>query len=110
LKRDNRLYLDDILGSIEAIERYVKGISEDDFKADMEKQDAVARRIEIIGEASKNIPDEYKKKHQEIPWRKIAGMRDILVHAYFGVNLDRIWAVLKKDLPALKKQIKEIKE
>jgi len=109
MKRDNRLYIDDIVACIEMIEGYVAGITEDDFKSDVQKQDAVARRIEIIGEASKNISAEYKKKHSEIPWRKIAGMRDILVHAYFGVNIDRIWAVVKKDLPHLKKQMKKVK-
>jgi uncharacterized protein with HEPN domain len=110
VKRDNRLYIADIIKSIDAIEEYVAGLAEEEFKSNLMKQDAVARRIEIIGEASKNLTSEYKKKHAEIPWRKIAGMRDILVHAYFGVNIDRIWAVMKKDLPQLKKQIKKIKD
>lgn len=109
MKRDNSIYLGDILHSIIAIEKYVKGLTEDEFKSDMLKQDAVARRIEIIGEASKNITSDYKKKHKNIPWRQIAGMRDILAHAYFGINMDRIWAVVKKDLPKLKEQIKKIK-
>jgi len=110
MTRENRLYIDDMIKSIEVIEDYMAGLTEKDFKSDTLKQDGIARRIEIIGEASKNITNDFKKKHPEIPWRKIAGMRDILIHAYFGVNLDRIWEVVKKDLPKLKKQIKKIKD
>lgn len=68
-------------------------------------QDAIIRRIEIIGVAVKNIPDDFKKTNTEIPWKQITGMRDILIHQYFGVDLDLTWEVVKKDLPKLKKQI-----
>ena len=72
--------------------------------------DSVIRRIEIIGETIKNIPNEFKEKYKQIPWREIIGMRDILIHQYFGVDLNLTWQVIDVDLPKLKKQITEIKK
>ena len=66
------------------------------------------RRLEIIGEAVKNIPDDFRAKYPDIPWRQIAGMRDVLIHAYFGVNLRRVWKVIKEDLPEIKLKILKI--
>ena len=73
----------------------------------MNLRDATIRRLEIIGEAVKNIPNSFRNKYPEVPWRNIAGFRDILIHAYFGINLDRVWNIIKKDLPDLKKNIKK---
>jgi uncharacterized protein with HEPN domain len=73
-----------------------------------EKQNALIRSIEIIGEATKNLSSDFRKKHPSVPWKKIAGMRDRLTHHYFGVDFTRVWNVVKDDLPKLKKQIKEI--
>lgn len=73
-----------------------------------EKQGAVIRKIEIIGEAVKNVSDAIKEKYPEIPWIKIAGTRDKLIHGYFGVNIERIWFIVEKDLPELKRQIQKI--
>ena len=72
---------------------------------DIKSQDAVIRRLEIIGEAVKNLPADFKKKKSSIPWQNIAGMRDFLIHEYFGVDLDLVWQTVKKDLPEFKKQI-----
>lgn len=108
MKRDVKVFLSDVLESIEKIEEYMKDITKEDFFKKTQLQDAVMRRLEIIGEATKNIPMSFRKKYTDIPWKKIAGLRDVLIHAYFGVKLERVWNVVKKDLPDLEKQIEKI--
>lgn len=103
--RSLALFLTDIIESIERIEEYVKGISSSDFSENHEKQDAVIRRLEIIGEAVKNIPQHVREKYPEIPWRKIAGMRDVVVHQYFGITTELIWEVANTDVLLIKEQI-----
>ncbi len=107
-KRDITVYLKDIIESADLIKTYLKGISEGDFYVTTEKQDAVLHRIQIIGEAAKHVPDEYRKKWDHISWKEIAGMRDILVHEYFGVTLGMIWKVAVEDIPVLKNQLVEL--
>jgi uncharacterized protein with HEPN domain len=97
-----------ILESIELIEEYTKDLSADEFLRKNETQDAVIRRLEIIGEAVKNIPVEFKDEHQDISWRKIAAMRDILIHEYSGVDLELTWNVVQHELPALKNQLRSL--
>lgn len=113
MKRDIKLFIQDILESIELIENYTKGVSEEEFldKDDnLIMKDAILRRLGIIGEAVKNIPDDFREKYPDIPWKQISGMRDILVHEYFGVKLQRVWKTAKEDLPYLKKKISKILE
>ena len=109
MKRDVGLFIEDILESIKAIEEYSKDMNKEELELSRLKQNAIIREIEIIGEAVKNIPENIKNKHKEIEWRKIAGMRDVIIHGYFRIDLNAVWNVIKKDLPTLKKQMLEIK-
>lgn len=107
-KRKPDVYLQDILESIEHIQKFLNGVSEDEFYENVEKQDAVLRRLEIIGEAVKHLPEEIREDHPDIPWRQIAGMRDIIIHEYFGVTLEMIWIVATEDILDLKTKVEEI--
>lgn len=110
MKRDVIVYVEDILDFINDIERYIKNKQKDKFLKNEMVQDAIFRKIEIMGEAAKNIPTSFRNKYPSVPWKKIAGMKDVLIHAYFEVKLDRVWNVVKDDLPKLKKEIKKILE
>ncbi|MEK6927316.1 MAG: HepT-like ribonuclease domain-containing protein [Nanoarchaeota archaeon] len=109
MKRDYRLYVDDIRACILTIEDYLKDISENDFKNNIEKQDAVIRRIEIIGEASRNIPRALKEVNRDIPWEILANFRNYIAHSYFETSLDRIWKIAKYDIPKLKLLFRKIR-
>lgn len=106
--RDESVFLEDIIECIDKIEEYVGELTEREFEDNTEKQDAVIRRIEIMGEAVKNLSKETREKYSEVPWREIAGMRDIVIHQYFGVTIGLVWRVATSDLPSLKEQIREI--
>jgi uncharacterized protein with HEPN domain len=110
MRKDERIFLKHILENIELIEKSLYGVKKEEFLNDKEKQDANLRRLEIIGEATKNLSRNFKMKHPEIPWNKIAGMRDKLIHKYFGVDLELTWDVIRKDLPWLKEKIEKILE
>ena len=110
MKKDPKIFLEHVLESIKEIEKHIKKISKDEFWEDIKTQDAVIRRIEIIGEAVKNLPSEFKRKYPKIEWREITGMRDKLIHEYFGVNIDMVWETIKNDLPELKNKISKILE
>lgn len=109
MKRDIVIYLDDIQESIQQIEEYTKRLSKRQFNKNLQAQDAVIRRLEIIGEAAKHIPKSARDKSPKIPWKKIAGMRDIIAHEYFGVNIERVWKTVKKDLAELRGTLEKIK-
>ena len=108
MKKDPRVFLIHILESIELINEYAKKFSETQFHKDRLLQDAVIRRLEIIGEAVKNLPASFKVKYPDIPWRQMAGMRDILIHEYFDVDLFLTWQVVKQELPVVEKKLSEI--
>ena len=104
-KRDFRDYLQDILDAVNDIEVFVDGMSFEQFTKDKKTLNAVVRSIEIIGEASKNIPDSLKAKYRELPWKKMTGMRDKLIHGYFGVDVETLWKAVNENIPPLKKSI-----
>ncbi|ODS38704.1 MAG: hypothetical protein A7316_07395 [Candidatus Altiarchaeales archaeon WOR_SM1_86-2] len=105
MPREYKVYIKDILESIEKIEGYIEDVSFDEFVGDGLRQDAVLRNLEIIGEAVKRIPDDVRSKNPDIEWKKIAGLRDILIHAYFGVDMEIVWDVVKNKNPTLKIKI-----
>ena len=101
MRRDFRLYLDDILEAIHQIRTYVADQNEETFAKDRKTQDAVIRNLEIIGEAAGSLPDQVRKDQPEIDWRKITGLRNILIHEYFGINLPIVWDVIQTKLGPL---------
>ena len=105
---DYIVFLEHILNSIQRISLFTKGISKNTFLKKEMVQSAVIRELEIIGEAVKNIPPDVTAKYPEIPWKKIAGMRDKLIHNYFGVDFELTYDIIEKDVPALKEQIVKI--
>ena len=108
MSRSAKILLRDIVRAAELLEQYTSGLSLKEFTENQEKQDAVARRLEIIGEAVKGLPQDLRDRYSEVPWRDIAGARDILVHEYFRIDLDLAWDMVKKDIPALAEQIRRI--
>ncbi len=102
------VFLEYIVESIEIIEGYCLGVDEKKFMSDQKLQDAVVRRIEIIGEAAKNVPDDFRGAYPEVPWKKMSGTRDKITHHYFGIDLELTFRIVQEELPKLKKQIKEI--
>ena len=107
MKKDSRVYLAHILECAQKIERYTKD-GEKEFHHNTMLQDAVIRNFEIIGEAAKRVPQAYRKAHSQVPWRLMAGFRDVLIHAYEGIDLNRVWQIVRHDLPEVKEAIEKL--
>ena len=104
-KRDPLVLLEDIMLAIQKIRRYTSQLDHDAFLKDELVIDGVARNLEIIGEAARQLPEEFKRLHTEIPWIQIAGLRNRIVHDYFGLDLEIIWQIIEHDLPELEQQV-----
>ena len=108
--KDDLVFIKHILDSIDAIKEFSKNIPKEELISNRLKQSAIVREIEIIGEAVKNISENLKNKNRKIEWEEITGTRDKMIHHYFGVDLNIIWEIIRKDLPILEKQILSIKK
>ncbi len=108
MNRSTYLYVKDILEYMERAEEHTRGLNFERFLRDSKTCDAVIRCLEVIGEATKNIPDEIRNKYPPIPWRDMAGMRDKIIHGYFRVDFEAVWLVVKEEIPVLKPLIKKL--
>jgi uncharacterized protein with HEPN domain len=107
-KRRPELFLKDILTAVERIKTYTNGLNFQEFSTNQMVIDAVIRNFEVIGEAVKKLPDEIKEKSPQVPWKEIAGFRDVLIHGYFSLSLKDIWATIEEDLEPLEVEVKKI--
>lgn len=110
MPKEYSVYLDDILDSIGKIEKYTEGISYKEFVKNSLVVDGVVRNLEIIGEAVKNLPAEIKRKYPEVEWKKVAGLRDILIHEYFGIDTKILWDIVTDKITELKSSMKKIRQ
>jgi uncharacterized protein with HEPN domain len=108
MPRDYRVFLEDMLASLQRIHVLTSGLSYDDFSRDITAQEAVIRNLEIIGEAAKRVPQVVRSSYPEVDWARMAGLRDILIHQYFAVDLEIVWDIISNNLPDLELQIKRI--
>ncbi len=108
MNRDYRLFIKDIISAMESIEGFVEGMSLEELIQDDKTSSAVIRKFEIVGEATKRLPDELKEKYSEILWKRMAGMRDRLIHAYFGIDYKLVWEAIKAEMPSVKPKLQEI--
>ena len=108
MSRDYKVYLEDVLEAIRKIREFTAGLTLDTFSQDAKTLDAVVRNLEIIGEAVKHLSDNVRARYPGLDWKKIAGLRDILIHEYFGVNVEVIWDVVQHKLPDLEKAVRAL--
>ena len=109
-KRDYILFLEDILNSIEKLEKYTKNLDYDAFSENEMVVDAVVRNLEVMGEAVANIPPDIQTKYPEVEWKEAKGFRNILIHDYFGIDLESVWDTINNDIPLLKKHVVKVLE
>ncbi|MBN2094628.1 MAG: DUF86 domain-containing protein [Candidatus Aenigmarchaeota archaeon] len=107
MKRNPGLFLNDIVSAIESIEEFIGELTLEELMKDDKTSSAVIRKFEIIGEASKHVPESIKSRHKEIPWKAMSGMRDRLIHAYFGIDYNLVWKAVKIEIPKLNPKLKK---
>ncbi len=107
-KRDYKVYIRDILENMNVAEDFLRAVTFDKLSQNQKTAYAVIRCLEIIGEAAKYVPGAVRKKYPEIPWKRMAGMRDKVIHEYFGVVLEVVWKTVKEEIPEIKPAIKKI--
>ena len=108
MPRDYKVYLEDILEAAGRVLKFTSGLAFSDFVRDLKTHDAVIRNLEIIGEAIKKVPEEVRKEHPKVEWKKIGSLRDILIHEYFGVDDEILWDIVQHKLPKLKNQVESL--
>ena len=107
MSREYRFFIEDMRRACDKVIRYTHGLTREQFVADEKTFDAVMRDLEIIGEAAKHVPDTIQAQHSQIDWRKISGLRDVVAHEYFGLDLEIIWDVITREVPLLREQLME---
>lgn len=110
MKRDYRLFLEDILSAMDAIERFVEGMTLEDLCQDDRTASAVIRKFEIIGEAARHIPPHLRQAYPDIPWKEMAGMRDRLIHGYFGIDYELVWQAIRVHIPQTRPKLRAMLE
>jgi uncharacterized protein with HEPN domain len=108
VSREYRIYLDDMRLSCEKVLRYTYGLTLDAFVRDEKTFDAVVRNLEILGEAAKHVPLDVRERHPQVEWRKIAGLRDVIAHEYFGIDEDILWDIIRRQVPLLLEHVRQI--
>ena len=107
-KRDSKLFIKDIVDAMGHIEEFIEDMALDELEADEKTSSAVIRKFEVIGEAAKYMPKKIKDKHKDVQWKSMAGMRDRLIHAYFGIDYNLVWAAIKTEIPKLKPKLEKM--
>jgi len=107
-KRDHKLFVKDIIAAMESIEEFAGDMALEELESDDKTSSAVIRKFEIIGEAVKHMPNNVKEKYKDIQWKSMAGMRDRLIHAYFGIDYNLVWSAIKNEIPKLKPKLKKV--
>jgi uncharacterized protein with HEPN domain len=108
MSRDTRLFLEDIVACCDKVGRYTVGLTYEQFKDTELVIDAVARNLELIGEATKRVPEELRRRYEDVPWRKMAGLRDVIVHGYFGIDVRLLWDIVQRDVPTTRHKIASV--
>ncbi|MEE9294799.1 MAG: DUF86 domain-containing protein [Phycisphaerae bacterium] len=108
MPRNYSVYLQDMLEAARKVHSYTEGLTKEAFATDDRTVDAVVRNLEVLGEAAKGIPDEFRQSHPAIPWKRISGLRDVLIHEYFGIDLDIVWDIVQNKTPPLERELRKL--